>query len=53
MYGRENFGSGAYASEAARRGSYSMENGRFTGKGPKGYQRSDDRIREDICERLT
>lgn len=22
------------------------------GRGPKGYQRSDDRIREDICERL-
>jgi osmotically-inducible protein OsmY len=25
----------------------------FAGRGPKGYQRSDDRIREDICERLT
>ena len=23
------------------------------GKGPKGYQRSDDRIREDVCERLS
>jgi hypothetical protein len=22
------------------------------GRGPKGYQRSDDRIREDVCERL-
>jgi hypothetical protein len=27
--------------------------GRFTGYGPRGYQRADDRIREDICERLT
>lgn len=27
--------------------------GAFTGKGPKGYTRSDDRIREDINERLT
>ncbi len=27
--------------------------GRFTGYGPRGYQRSDERIREDICERLT
>jgi hypothetical protein len=27
--------------------------GAFTGKGPKGYTRSDDRIREDVCERLT
>jgi len=29
------------------------EQGRHAGRGPKGYQRSDDRIREDICERLT
>jgi osmotically-inducible protein OsmY len=27
--------------------------GRHSGRGPKGYQRSDDRIREDVCERLT
>ncbi|HEV2557715.1 MAG TPA: BON domain-containing protein [Microvirga sp.] len=25
----------------------------FRGRGPKGYQRSDERIREDVCERLT
>lgn len=25
----------------------------YRGKGPKGYQRADHRIREDICERLT
>jgi len=24
----------------------------FRGRGPKGYRRSDDRIREDVCERL-
>lgn len=27
--------------------------GSFMGRGPRNYQRSDDRIREDICERLT
>jgi hypothetical protein len=29
------------------------ERGRYAGRGPKGWQRSDDRIREDINERLT
>lgn len=37
--------------------SYSMfawiEPGPLTGLGPRGYTRSDDRIREDICDRLT
>jgi BON domain-containing protein len=27
--------------------------GSFIGRGPKGYRRSDDRIREDVCEALT
>jgi osmotically-inducible protein OsmY len=27
--------------------------GPHRGKGPKGYQRSDDRIKEDVCEQLS
>jgi osmotically-inducible protein OsmY len=27
--------------------------GGFAGRGPKGYSRSDDRIREDVCDRLS
>jgi len=34
-------------------GSYGQQQGQHAGRGPKGYQRSDDRIREDVCERLT
>jgi BON domain-containing protein len=29
------------------------DTGRYAGRGPKGYQRSDERIREDVCLRLT
>jgi hypothetical protein len=27
--------------------------GNYSGRGPKGYRRGDDRIREDVCDRLT
>jgi hypothetical protein len=29
------------------------QRGPYTGRGPRGYQRSDERIREEVCERLT
>ena len=29
-----------------------MARGPYTGRGPKGYQRADERIREDVCEAL-
>lgn len=40
-----NVGSDTDRGEGTRRESY-------RGRGPKNYQRSDDRIREDVCERL-
>jgi|GEM_PF-5811661 len=41
-------------SDANRNGSSSRRsNGQFRGRGPKGYQRSDDRIKEEINDRLT
>ena len=36
-----------------RFGGTETQRGRFSGKGPKGWKRSDDRIEEDINERLT
>lgn len=43
-YGREH--------EREGRGFFERIKDRLTGKGPKGYQRADDRIREDVCDRL-
>jgi hypothetical protein len=53
-----------YRSTSESRGIYEDDRGRvyqfghgpqsgFAGRGPKGYRRSDERIREEICERLT
>jgi hypothetical protein len=51
LYGTGGYGGGT-GSYSGGIGSYG-ERGRFTGRGPKNWQRSDDRIREDINERLT
>jgi hypothetical protein len=32
---------------------YDASRPHFVGRGPKGYKRSDDRIREEICDRMT
>jgi len=59
--------SGGYGHRNAPRGSRDLESGAdrgwnigrdtdrgsYRGLGPKNYQRSDERIREDVCERLT
>jgi hypothetical protein len=34
-------------------GEHGMSTGRHAGRGPRGYQRSDDRIHEDVCDALT
>jgi BON domain len=45
-YGRARFGGGTQQFDES-------DVGRFRGRGPKGYRRSDERIREDVCECLT
>ncbi len=47
--GLRGYGSTDYAPY----GEPSRYRGQHTGRGPKGWRRSDDRIREDVCERLT
>jgi hypothetical protein len=53
--GRE-YGAGYGRGELGRERRGSQERrapGRFSGRGPKGYQRSDERIREELCDLLT
>lgn len=62
-YGPVRYGAGDYGSRAWSKSQNFGDRGRsswpggfrgpFTGKGPKGYQRSDERIAEDINEALT
>lgn len=61
-YGSSNYGSsyntgsgwsnqsGTYGDNSGSYGSASR--GQFAGKGPKGWRRSDDRVKEDVCEYL-
>ncbi|MGZ8407045.1 MAG: BON domain-containing protein, partial [Caulobacteraceae bacterium] len=39
--------------DARRRSQWDSQTGQHRGRGPKGYQRSDERIREDVHDRLT
>jgi len=60
-YGNQGYGQQEYdqqGSQRSRQPNWSYTEvwfipGPFTGQGPKGYQRSDERIKEDVCERLT
>lgn len=48
--GSETYGAGQYHGSS----SYGESSSRgFFGKGPKGYKRTDDRIKEDVCECLS
>jgi hypothetical protein len=50
-YGQSAYGS--YGSSSQGSGWSGGSSGSHSGRGPKGYSRSDDRIRDDVCERLT
>lgn len=50
---RGRFGGGRREPTFADRSQGWRERGRFSGRGPKGYQRSDERVREDVCDLLT
>ena len=45
--------SSASAALSSRIGRPPSPEGRYAGRGPKGYQRSDERLKEEACEQLT
>src|SRR5437762_1916123 len=45
--GQERYGRSPSMGRSAAMG------GPYAGRGPRGYQRSDERIREDVCERMS
>lgn len=47
-YGAASFGPAGYGY-----GAWGRDRGQHTGRGPRTYTRTDERIREDVCERLT
>ncbi|MGZ3744679.1 MAG: BON domain-containing protein [Pseudobdellovibrionaceae bacterium] len=51
QYGSQSYGS--QQDMGYQRGGRTEATGRYVGRGPKGYTRSDERIKEEICEILT
>lgn len=50
--GQSSYGSGSYGSEYGGSEQYAGNRGPFTGRGPSGWRRSDERITEDVNECL-
>lgn len=50
-YRQSNFGGGYLRNESENE--FNRETRGFQGRGPKGYKRSDERIREEVCEALS
>ena len=56
MYGGEGYGAGRQGYGAERSwtsAGWGAQSGPYAGRGPRGYTRSDERIREDVCERMS
>ena len=51
-FGGEDDGRGRGPREEQRR-AYGRGEGKFRGRGPKNYRRTDDRLRDDVCDRLS
>ena len=50
--GRRRSGRGGWEERSGAWGDRARQFGQFAGRGPKGYQRSDERLREDVSDRL-
>lgn len=52
-YGGVTPGGRRYEGASTEGANYPQQRESYRGRGPRGYQRADERIREDVCDRLT